>query len=51
MQEEKNSLWGNIHAKQDRIKNGSKEKLAQKGDADYPKADAFKKASKTAKKK
>lgn len=41
-----NSLWGNVRAKKERMESGSGERKAQKGDADYPKADAFKKASK-----
>ena len=46
----KNSLYGNIHAKQARIKAGSGEKMNKVGSKDAPTADAFKQAAKTAKK-
>ena len=51
MQEEKNSLWGNIHNKQNRIKNGSNEAMRSKGDAGAPTNKDFKSAAKTSKKK
>ena len=34
---EKDGLWDNIHQKRERIKKGSGEKKAKKGDKDYPK--------------
>ena len=44
-------LWDNIHAKRKRIKVGSNEKMRKPGTKGAPKASAFKKAAKTAKKK
>ena len=44
-------LYANIHAKKKRIKAGSGEKMRQAGSKGAPKASAFKKAAKTAKKK
>ena len=44
-------LYANIHAKRKRIKAGSKERMARRGEKGYPKASSFKAASKTAKKK
>lgn len=45
------SLYGNIHAKRKRIKAGSGETMRKAGTKGAPKASAFKKAAKTAKKK
>ena len=44
-------LYANIHAKRDRIKAGSKEKMRKVGAKGAPTARAFKKAAKTARKK
>lgn len=44
-------LYANIHAKQERIKHGSGEKMRKVGSAGAPTADAFKQAAKTAKMK
>jgi len=44
-------LYDNIHAKRKRIKAGSKERMRSAKSSKAPKADAFKKAAKTAKKK
>jgi len=46
----KNGLYANIHAKQERIKNGSKEKIRSPGTKGAPTAKAFKQSAKTAKK-
>jgi len=45
------SLYRNIHAKRKRIKEGSGEKMRQKGAKGAPSDSAFKKAAKTAKKR
>ena len=45
----KPGLYANIHAKQDRIANGSDEKMRKPGEEGAPKAKAFDKAEKTAK--
>jgi len=42
-------LYANIHAKQARIKAGSGEKMAKKGDKNRPTAKDFKESAKTAK--
>ena len=47
----KNGLYANIHAKQDRIAAGSKEKMRKPGSKGAPTAKAFKESAKTAKKK
>lgn len=47
----KMSLYKNIHAKRKRIKAGSGEKMRKPGAKGAPKASAFKKAAKTAKKR
>ena len=44
-------LYANIHAKRERIKAGSNEKMRKVGSKDAPTAKAFKQAAKTAKKK
>jgi hypothetical protein len=44
-------LYANIHAKQDRIKAGSGEKMRRVGSKGAPTAAAFRKSAKTAKKK
>jgi len=44
-------LYANIHAKQERIAKGSKEKMRKPGSKGAPTAKAFKEAAKTAKKK
>jgi hypothetical protein len=44
-------LYANIHAKQERIKNGSKEKMRSPGTKGAPTAKAFKQSAKTAKNK
>jgi hypothetical protein len=46
----KNGLYANIHAKQERIANGSKEKMRKPGTKGAPTAKAFKESAKTAKK-
>ena len=43
-------LYANIHAKRNRIKAGSKEKMRKPGSKGSPTDEAFKKAAKTAKK-
>ena len=43
-------LYANIHAKQERIKHGSKEKMRKPGSEGAPTAKAFKQSAKTAKK-
>jgi hypothetical protein len=45
----KNGLYSNIHAKRERIKAGSGEKMAKKGAEGRPSAQDFKDAAKTAK--
>ena len=47
----KQGLYANIHAKQQRIAAGSKEKMRKPGAAGAPTAKAFKESAKTAKKK
>ena len=47
----KPGLYANIHAKQERIANGSKEKMRKPGVKGAPTAKAFKQSAKTAKKK
>ena len=47
----KPGLWANIHAKQERIKAGSGERMRKPGTKGAPTAAAFKAAAKTAKKK
>jgi hypothetical protein len=47
----KNGLYANLHAKQERIKAGSGEKMRRPGSKGAPTAKAFKQAAKTAKKK
>ena len=47
----KQGLYANIHAKQERIKEGSKEKMRKPGTKGAPTAKDFKQAAKTAKKK
>jgi hypothetical protein len=44
-------LYENIHAKQERIAHGSKEKMRKPGSAGAPTAEAFKESAKTAKMK
>jgi len=46
----KQGLYANIHAKQERIKAGSKEKMHKPGTKGAPSAADFKAAAKTAKK-
>ena len=46
----KQGLYANIHAKQERIKAGSKEKMRKPGSKGAPSAADFKVAAKTAKK-
>ena len=45
----KKGLYANIHAKRKRISGGSGEKMRKPGSKGAPKASAFKKAAKTAK--
>ena len=45
LQEEKNGLWANIHAKRKRIKNGSGEKMRKPGSKGAPTDADFKDAS------
>lgn len=47
----KKGLYANIHAKQERIKSGSGEKMRKPGTKGAPTEKAFKQAAKTAKKK
>lgn len=47
----KNGLYANIHAKRERIKAGSGEKMKKPGTKGAPTAKAFKDSAKTAKKK
>jgi hypothetical protein len=47
----KQGLYANINAKQERIKDGSKEKMRKPGTKGAPTAKDFKQAAKTAKKK
>jgi len=47
----KNGLYANIHAKQERIKNGSKEKMNPVDSKNAPTAKDFKESAKTARKK
>ena len=46
----KQGLYANIHAKQERIKHGSGEKMNKVGSKDAPTAEDFKQSAKTAKK-
>lgn len=46
----KNGLYANIHAKRERIKAGSGEKMRKPGTKGAPTAKAFKESAKTAKK-
>jgi hypothetical protein len=46
----KPGLYANIHAKQERIAHGSKEKMRKPGTKGAPTAKAFKESAKTAKK-
>jgi hypothetical protein len=45
----KNGLYANIHAKQERIKHGSKERMRKPGSKGAPTTEAFKESAKTAK--
>ena len=47
----KQGLYANIHAKRERIKEGSKERMRKPGSKGAPTAKAFKESAKTAKKK
>lgn len=47
----KNGLYANIHAKQDRIAAGSKEKMRKPGAKGAPTAKAFRESAKTRKTK
>ena len=47
----KKGLYANIHAKRERIKNGSGERMRKAGAKGAPKASDFKEAAKTAKKR
>lgn len=47
----KPGLYANIHAKRERIKEGSGEKMKKPGTPGAPTAKAFKQSAKTAKKK
>ena len=44
----KNGLYANIHAKRERIKKGSGEKMNKVGSKDAPSAEDFKESAKTA---
>ena len=46
----KKGLWANIHAKRERIKRGSGERMRKPGTKGAPTAKQFKEAAKTAKK-
>lgn len=50
MPAKKKGLYVNIHAKQERIKKGSHEKMRKPGSEGAPTAKAFKESEKTAKK-
>ena len=47
---DKKGLYANIHAKRERIKKGSKEKMRKPGSKGAPSAEDFKKSAKTAEK-
>jgi hypothetical protein len=47
----KPGLYANIHAKRERVKEGSGEKMRKPGASGAPTAKAFKQSAKTAKKK
>ena len=47
----KPGLYANIHAKRERIKEGSKERMRKPGTKGAPTAEAFKESAKTAKKR
>ena len=47
----KKGLYANIHAKRERIKSGSGERMKKPGSKGAPTLKAFKKSAKTAKKK
>jgi hypothetical protein len=47
----KPGLWANIHAKRERIKKGSGEKMRKPGSKGAPTAEAFRKSKSKAKKK
>jgi len=47
----KRGLYANIHAKRERIKSGSGEKMKRPGSKGAPTSKAFKQSAKTAKKK
>ena len=47
----KRGLYSNIHAKRNRIKGGSNERMRKPGTKGAPTAKAFKRSAKTAKKK
>ena len=49
--DEKRGLWDNIHAKRERIKNGSGEHMRKPGSKGAPTKQAFIQSAKTAKKK
>ena len=49
LEEAKRGLWDNIHAKQERIKNGSGERMRKPGSKGAPKASDFKAAESTSK--
>jgi len=51
MDKMKAGLYANIHAKRERIKEGSGEKMRKPGSKGAPTAEAFKKAAKTAMRK
>ena len=46
----KNGLYANIHAKRERIKAGSGERMRKPGSKGAPTAEAFRESAKTAKK-
>lgn len=47
----KNGLYANIHAKRERIKSGSGERMRKPGTKGAPTSKAFKESAKTAKRK
>lgn len=51
MADKKPGLYANIHAKQERIKNGSGEQMRKPGSPGAPTDKAFRDSAKTAKKK
>jgi len=49
MSEDKPGLYANVHAKRERIKRGSDERMRKPGEEDAPTEEAWRKSKKTAK--